>query len=248
MFKKTLATLGVGTAKVDTRLEKSTFIQGELVKGQVYVQGGKIEQQIDEIYLYLVVEYEHGGKQQEHVVGEFRITEAFTIEPKAEKRFPFEFQLPYDAPIAITGAPLYLKTGLDIKMARDPQDLDGIEILPHPSIDVILAAVEEIGFRHVQVVYDFEHFYSRYPFVQVYQCIPVGELETKLDTISFVFFPNEKEVDVIMQLDKRGNDILSSVQEAFKLDEKLCRFLISQEEIEQGVCADRIMQELQKQL
>lgn len=248
MLKKSLATLGIGAAKVDTRLEKSTYVQGEMVKGQVCIQGGQTEQQIDEIYLFLIVQYEHLEKQTEYVVQEFRITESFTIEPKAEKRFPFEFQLPYDAPISITGSPLYLKTGVDIKMARDPHDLDGIEVLPHPAIDVILAAAEEVGLRHEKIEYDFEHFYSRYPFVQTYQCIPVDDLAEKLDSVSFVFFPHDKEIDVIMILDKRGNDILSSMEEAFALDQWLTRFFINQEELHQESCTKRIKLELEKQL
>jgi sporulation-control protein len=56
MFGKVMASIGVGAAKVDTRLEKATYRQGEMIRGEVFVQGGQTPQFIDEIYLFLVVQ------------------------------------------------------------------------------------------------------------------------------------------------------------------------------------------------
>lgn len=50
-FKKALASIGVGNAKIDARLEKEDWKQGEEVRGEVVLVGGSVEQQIEEIYM-----------------------------------------------------------------------------------------------------------------------------------------------------------------------------------------------------
>ncbi|MCH5586562.1 sporulation protein [Shimazuella sp. AN120528] len=250
LFRKSLTTFGVGSAKVDTRLEKSTYMQGEIVKGKVYVLGGQAEQFVDEIYLFLNIQYELDGSQSEYMVEKVLITEPFTIGPKEERQFEFEFQLPYDCPVSISGAPIFLRTGLDIKLARDPQDIDGIEVLPHPYIDMILEAIEANNFRLSKVTFDFEHHFSRHPFVQMYCCEPVSGVEFDLDSASFVFFAHQNEVEVIMHLDKKGDDIFSSMEEALKLDERLGRFTILLNDIHQGKqhLINRVKTEMEKAL
>lgn len=56
-FNKVLASVGVGGAKVDTKLEKSEFTAGEIMQGVVEVVGGNLEQQIDAIYLTVNTTY-----------------------------------------------------------------------------------------------------------------------------------------------------------------------------------------------
>jgi sporulation-control protein len=233
-FGKTLASFGVGNAKVDTRLEKATYRQGEMIRGEVFIQGGQAEQFIDDIYLFLVMQYHHEGTQQEYTISEFRISDAFEITPRETKVIPFEFQLPFDTPVTTGGSPIYIKTGLDIKMAVDPSDEDGVDILPHPLIDHILHATENLGFRLESVQFAFDKFYSRHPFVQEYKLQPLGRYESFLDELGFVFFPHGNEVDVIMQVDRKAVDLMSSMEEALELDERLTRFTVSAKEAEQG--------------
>ncbi|MED4604324.1 sporulation protein, partial [Paenibacillus validus] len=51
-FKKMLASVGIGSAKVDTELDSSQVSVGGAISGVVRVQGGSTEQQVDRIYLY----------------------------------------------------------------------------------------------------------------------------------------------------------------------------------------------------
>ncbi|MBA4495428.1 sporulation protein [Paenactinomyces guangxiensis] len=234
VFEKALASLGIGSAKVDTRLEKATYRQGETIRGEVFIQGGQADQFIDEIYLFLVVQYHHEGTQDEYVVSEFRLTDAFDITPRETKVIPFQFQLPYDTPITTGGSPVYLKTGLDIKMAVDPADTDGIEVLPHPLVDTVLHTVEEIGFQLYGVEYEFGKFYSRHPFVQEYKFKPVGRFAEWIDELEVVFFPRANEVDGILSIDLKAVDLMSSMEEALELDERMVRFTVSSKEVEKG--------------
>ncbi|RAL24318.1 sporulation protein [Thermoflavimicrobium daqui] len=231
MFENALASLGIGAAKVDTRLEKSTYRQGEQVLGEVHIQGGNAPQDIDEIYLFLVMQYHYEGTQAEYVIDEFRLTDRFVIDQHETKIIPFHFQLPYDTPVSTGGSPIYLKTGLDIKRAIDPTDLDGIEVLPHPLIDQILLTIEDIGFRLTQVDLDFEQFHSRNPFVQVYRFQPLSSYANYLDLLSLVFQPHGKEVDVIMEINRKPVDLKSSMEEALNLDERLVQFVLTVDEI-----------------
>ena len=52
-FNKIFASVGIGAATVDTKLEKDTAAPGEEVRGVVEVRGGNVDQTIDEIYLML---------------------------------------------------------------------------------------------------------------------------------------------------------------------------------------------------
>jgi len=247
VFGKALASFGVGAAKVDTRLEKATYRQGETIRGEVYVQGGQANQLIDEIYLYLIVQYHHEGSENEYVLNEFRISEAFEIGPRESRVLPFEFQLPYDCPVSTSGSPIYVKTGLDIKMAIDPSDTDGIEVLPHPLVDAVLHAVEKIGFRLSSVEFNFENFYSRHPFVQEYLLVPTGgAYQTAFDEIRMVFYPHAQEVDVIMNLDLKAIDLMSSMEEAMDLDKRLIRLSVTKQEADRGLLQAKFKQQIDK--
>lgn len=236
IFGKALASFGVGAAKVDTRLEKALYRQGETIRGEVFIQGGQAEQQIDEIYLYLVVQYHVEEKDHEYVVNEFRLTDSFMIHSRETKVIPFEFQLPMDSPITTKNSHLFLKTGLDIKMAVDPKDTDGIDILPHPLIDSIITAVENIGFQLYSIDFHFDKFYSpRLPFVQCYKLSPKGLYGQYFDELKFVFTPHETEVDVIMLLDRKAIDLISSMEEALNLDERFVPFKVEEKEVKKGL-------------
>ncbi len=57
IFKKLLASVGIGAAKVDTRLYDELVIPGEMLNGEVYITGGDVSQEIDDIYLSVATQY-----------------------------------------------------------------------------------------------------------------------------------------------------------------------------------------------
>ncbi|SMO75731.1 sporulation protein [Melghirimyces algeriensis] len=233
-FNKALASLGIGNAKVDTRLKQIQYRQGDLIEGEVFVQGGQVEQTVDEIYLYLVILYHQDNSQQEYVMEEYRLSEVFTIGPRETKVIPFEFSLPYDTPVTTGGCPVFLKTGLDISMAVDPDDTDGIEVLPHPLLETVLQVVERIGFQLTEIDFEFENFYSRHPFIQVFNFKPVGDLRNSLDGLDLMFYIGERRLEAIFQVDRKATDLMSSLEEALELDRKTFRLSISEEDVKGG--------------
>lgn len=248
IFGKTLASMGIGAAKVDTRLEKSSYRQGDLICGAIYVQGGQVEQKVDDIYLYLVVQYHHEGNQAEYILDEFRITEPFVLSPSESKEIPFEFQLPYDVPVTTSGCPVYLKTGLDIKMAKDPSDVDGIEITPHPLVSRVIKLIEEVGFELKGVTADFEHYYTQQPFVQEYQLTPLMRFQDVVDRVVVVFTPHDQEVDIILKVDRKAVDLMTSMEEALDLDQRMTRFVVKESDLESDKLGNKIEKLIVKQI
>lgn len=226
MFRKVWASLGIGSTQVDTRLEKSSYRQGELVCGDIFVRGGKSEQKIDSIYMYLILQNYLDDQQDEYVLDEFLLTDSFVIGEQETKMVPFKFQLPYDTPVTTGGSPIYLKTGLDVKMAVDPDDHDGFEVLPDLQVDKILQAVETIGFQLSGIEFDYETYHNRHPFVQKYKFLPQGEYEGIIDEIKMFFNPFPNEVDVTIQVNSKAVDLKSSMEKALRLDERFVRFTI----------------------
>ncbi|MDR6227608.1 sporulation protein [Desmospora profundinema] len=232
LFNKALARFGVGNAKVDTRLKQTRYRQGSLIEGEVHIQGGQVEQEVDEIYLFLVVVYHQDGSQHEYVMEEFRLSEVFTIGPRESKVIPFEIHLPEDTPVTTGGCPVYLKTGLNIKMAVDPDDHDGIEVLPHPMVEQVLKVVERIGFQLVNIDFEFEKYYSRHPFIQEFVFHPTGDLRRSLNSLEVMFYIGEREMELILLLDRRATDLMGSLEEALDLDKRTLRLQVTEADLE----------------
>ena len=59
-FKKALASIGIGGAKVDTVLENPELQPGDTLKGVIKMMGGKVDQPVDRVYLELLTEVRKG--------------------------------------------------------------------------------------------------------------------------------------------------------------------------------------------
>ena len=66
MLNKMLASLGIGNAKVDTKLQTSKFTAGDVVSGVTEIKGGNVDQQIDTIYLTLYTTYLKEANDKEY--------------------------------------------------------------------------------------------------------------------------------------------------------------------------------------
>lgn len=239
MFKKLMASLGIGSAKVDTQLEKDHYHAGEEVRGQVVVTGGNTEQQIDRINLFLMTEVLRevdDRKVRENIsVEQFVIAESFLLKEKEERIIPFSFILPNHAPATYGRLPVWFETGLDIPMALDPQDRDYIQVEPHPYVRAVLDAVSnELGFQLRKVEMESSR---RHGIVQEYEYIPTTHFKSDLDELELVFFLNNHGLEVIMQVDRRAKGIGGLFAEALDLDENHVSVSFNNEELKVGLPA-----------
>jgi sporulation-control protein len=236
MFKKLLASVGIGAAKVDTRLFKDSVIPGEVLEGEVYINGGDVAQDIDDIYLKLATEYKREVNDstvyEECVMVNYRLLERFTIQAKEEVVVPFSLQLPYEIPLTIGRTPVYIRTGLDIKTAINPRDRDALEVRPHPLMQRVLQGVENLGFHLHKVDCEYtHHFGGTYPFVQEFEFRPRGNYRSHLDELEVIFRLQPNELEVLLEIDKRARGFKGWLQEAFDVDERYVRFFLTQSDL-----------------
>jgi len=234
-FNKFLASVGIGSIKVDTKLEKDTFAPGETVSGIVEVTGGSIDQEVAAIYLSLNTVYLKESDNRKYnvntVIERYKITDPFLVRSGEMKQIPFSCKLPLDTPISIGRSKVWISTGLDIKNAVDPTDTDYIRIVPTEGMTSILKAVEEMGFRLREADCEQASYRlrRRLPFVQEFEYVPVsGKFRGKLDELEVVMFPAASgETEVLMQVDRRARGLGGLLSEALSTDESNVRVVVS---------------------
>ncbi|WP_124726765.1 sporulation protein [Staphylospora marina] len=147
MFKKFLARLGKGSARVDLVLEKDAYRLGEEIRGELVIQGGTVEQDINKIDIDLMV-YVRGEKlEQSALVNRFSFPEKFTIGPSEVKSFPFQYTLPENLLVSGYSVSYAFITHLDIAGGVDSSDRDPVTVLPPTRLQRVLEAFQSLGFQ-----------------------------------------------------------------------------------------------------
>jgi sporulation-control protein len=232
MFKKILASVGIGAAKVDTRLFQDALTPGEMVSGEVHIVGGDVAQNVDDIYIYIVTEYKQEVDDRtvtrECELLKYCLAERFELQPKQTKVIPFSVQLPYETPLTIGHQPVYVRTGLDISSAIDPKDKDYLQVHPHPLVRQVLNAVENLGFQLHKVDCEYaKHFGSRYPFMQEFEFRATGKYRSQLDELEVIFLLHPDELQVFLQIDRKARGFGGLLREAFDMDESYARISVT---------------------
>ncbi len=238
-FDKVFASVGIGSAEVDTRLEKDIYMPGETVKGVVQIKGGKVEQKIDEIYLSLNTTYLRESDDRKYnvtaTIDRFRLTSPFTIGTNERREIPFTFQLPYDTPLSIGKSKVWVATGLDIKGGVDPSDKDYLKVVPNSLMAAVFNAIDNLGFRIREA--DCEEaphrLRRRLPFVQEFEFVPSsGPFRGRLDELEVVFFPaGNGGLDIMLQVDRKARGISGLFSEALGTDETNVRLTVTNADI-----------------
>ncbi|MCL2919033.1 sporulation protein [Shewanella litorisediminis] len=221
MFKKILAAVGIGSAKVDTRLHQSQLLPGQTFSATIVVQGGDVAQKIDGIDLALMtkakVSTDNGDYFKNHCLARWRVAERFEIQPGEVREIPFSGQLhpetPFTAlPVRNNQCRVWLQTGADIDSAIDPTDADVIDILPTPLLGHVLNAMQELGFALTKA--DVEQGYLSAPgFRSRSGCYQELEFHPR----SFGF-SSLREVEISLVCDATETHLLIELDRAFRGD------------------------------
>ncbi|MBM7551551.1 sporulation protein [Thalassobacillus pellis] len=233
MFKKLLASVGIGAAKVDTQLEKDQFVPGEDVHGKVVIKGGDVEQSIDSIHIFLMTEaireVDDRKVKEKVVLEKYPISNQLTVKEGETKELPFSIKLPYHVPASLGRLPIWFETGLEIPMALDPEDRDPIKIAPHPYINKVLDALENnLGFHLRKVEMEAS---KRFGYVQEFEFTPRGEYRSYLDELEVIFFLQENHVDVMLEVDRRARGLGGLFAEALEMDESRTKVTLTSGEL-----------------
>ena len=238
-FNKMLATVGIGSANVDTKLEKSFYVAGEVIKGEVEVYGGNVEQQIAAIYLTLYTTYIKEVDDRKYTakvpIQKNKVNEPFTIGINERKVIPFSFTLPVDSPVTIGNTRVWVATELAIRSGVDSDDKDYIEIRPGKIATKVFEEVQQLGFRlrKVECEQAPSKYRRHYPFIQEFEFVTTsGPFRGKLDELEITFLSQtEQAVDILMKVDRKARGLGGFLAEALDVDETHVRMTITQEEL-----------------
>lgn len=218
LFKKTLATFGIGSAKVDSVLQQEVLYPGQKLNITIHVYGGSTAQEIDNIDLKLYCRYikevpanhdknkANAGRMRRvpasYVLAEWSLPYAFTIEPGETRDFAVELDVPWNTPVTIGDSKVWLETGLDIAMAKDPTDKDILTVRPDPLLDGIFTALEEQGLRIRQVECEEVDGFAM-PFVQEFEFVPTtGPFHGRWRELEVVAYRSDGELQMWFEIDR----------------------------------------------
>lgn len=208
MFKKMLSKVGVGGAKVDTILKDLPVVRGGVLEGEIQIEGGKVEQLVEKVYLELGTSYTYEDEEGEVrsasvILHRMDIAESFELFPRELKTFPFALEVPLITPITVGKPITYLRTGLDVKGSVDPKDRDTVAVAPEPATEKLLQAIEALGFVHEADsgdCIDMENP-SGVPYVQNFDYEAQGEIARRIKELEVLVLPWEEESEFELELE-----------------------------------------------
>ncbi|MFH6952774.1 sporulation protein [Pseudoalteromonas sp. XMcav1-K] len=159
MFKKVLASIGIGAAKVDTVLHTEHLLPGQKFSAEVIITAGDVEQDISGLELALMTkvkaESDEGEYFADHVLDKWSIVDQRTLQPGEELRIPFEARLHSETPITeisqgINQSVVWIATGLNIDFALDATDRDPVYVYPNEAVKTFMLAMEKLGYKLVK--------------------------------------------------------------------------------------------------
>ncbi|WP_333778429.1 sporulation protein [Streptomyces sp. IBSBF 3136] len=229
-FKKLLASLGAGGASVETVLTESNVVPGGVVQGEVRIQGGSVNQNIEglSVGLQAKVEVESGDQEykQDIEFTKVRLGGAFELQAGAVHTVPFGLEIPWETPVtmidgqSLRGMHIGVTTELEIARAIDSGDLDPINVHPLPAQKAILDGFIQLGFRFKSADMERGHIRGtrqRLPFYQEIEFYPPSQYRG-LNQVELSFVADEHAMDVVLEMDKKpglfseGSDTYRSFQ------------------------------------
>lgn len=207
MFEKSLASIGIGSAQVEAKLERPRYRQGDLVRGKITVTAGEAEEKIDAIYLHIVTPNVK-GKETGCLFTTYQIATSLEVGPnQPAKVIPFEFRLSNDMPVTLDDYSIYLKVGFESEQAGELEEEDQIEILPHPLAEHLFTAMDNVGCQLVGVEYVTGEYFPDLPFAQRFEFQTTGELKKILQGLSLFYRVDEEGVlEALMRMHFESGD------------------------------------------
>lgn len=159
MFKKLLASVGIGGATVDTILQTERLQPNTLFQADIVIRGGDTEQTLSGLELRLVTEAKRDGEDgyvwEPVVLDRWALRENMTLAVGEEVIIPFEATLPTETPITAIQAHqqqshVWIETGLNIDRAIDASDKDYLDIAPTSVMHMVLSAMDHCGYELVK--------------------------------------------------------------------------------------------------
>ncbi|MBB6634118.1 sporulation protein [Cohnella thailandensis] len=244
MFKRMLASVGIGAAKVDLMLHQEAVTAGDTLSGIVRIEGGRVDQQVDDVYAYVMTRYlkeQNDSKiESDAAISRVLLAGGFTVQAEQTYEFPVSFQLPLHTPVTLGRTPVWIQTGLEIKEAIDPKDQDYLVVQPHPHCAAVLEAVSELGFLLRDVSNEYSPYYGKtngQPFVQEFEFVPTSQFRGQLDELEIIFYPDDEGVSLLLQIDRKARGLAGWLAEATDADERFVMLRFDRHQLASGARA-----------
>ncbi|MCW3095679.1 MAG: sporulation protein [Chthonomonadaceae bacterium] len=144
-----MARIGVGTATLTLKLQKTQFFHGDTIEGSLILEGGAVEQHVER-FLVMLSEYHAAGKNSYwKTVTTVDVTEAVLIAPHQVQEYAFQLPVPDVAHITTSdyaANSTRIVAEADILWAVNPSVSVDVQITPDPEILVLDAAMNALGF------------------------------------------------------------------------------------------------------
>jgi len=218
MFKKFLASIGIGKAKVDTILLDDHLTPGEDFRIEVVIKGGDVEQQLNGIELAIMasakgeveIDEEEVEVNKSLVLQHWQQALDLTIQPGETITEQFTLTLHPEIPSTSIGGrntKVWLQTGLDIKSGIDGSDKDALLIEPTKTQKAVLMAIENEGFSlfkaDIEVGQVSGHgFHSTLPCYQEFEFKPDSTSFFGVKELEVTFVDSGSETGVLLELDR----------------------------------------------
>jgi sporulation-control protein len=204
-----LTRIGIGSATVDTRLATASVVPGDLLRGEVVIQGGSAAQQMNTLYLRIMTRYKSDEHTHDLALASYSLAEPMTIQPGSLWQQSFEVKLPYSLPLTLKRTPVFVTTGVDIAMALDPKDTDLLRVLPHPLQERFIQSLEGLGFYlwHDELERHPRWSHSGGGVVQELEFRPQGTYRSHVQELEVIFDLDESGLQVFLEIDRRARGL-----------------------------------------
>lgn len=225
-FKKVLASAGIGSAKIDTKLNNYEVMIGDSISGVIEITGGNVSQEIHDIHLELRTSVKNDENYINVVISRFKVFDRFIIDKGEFKSIPFNFKIPLNTPITKGKIKVWIHTDLGIENGVDSYDIDYLNITGLPLMNTILKTITSIGFRLKGSDCEYSRYHAPLNFFQEFEYSATkAPYYGRLDELEIILKPiNENCIEVFMEVDRRSRGFLD-----FKPDETQLRFIVNKE-------------------
>lgn len=127
ILRKYMSLFGIGSAKIDLVLPKTSYKRGELLQGYFFLEGGIIEQKLRRVECDLLM-IDRNGKE-ENIIDSTTVLKSEIIQADERNKLSFTYRIPKDIPYSEGNGVRYLfKTKLAFEQGVESLDEDYISI------------------------------------------------------------------------------------------------------------------------
>lgn len=235
MFKKLIASMGAGAAKVDLMVNQTEYHLGETVTGSFHIVGGDVPQTINRISVGFYCEYRTNGEVKVNKVADIHCSNSFEIHSGEIKTIPFNYKIPYTLPITSSSVHFYFDTVLDIAKGVDDTDKDYITLHPTEQMSAVFSAIQTLGFQMKHSSGEIKNSGQEFEFAPI-----TGEYYRKVEEIEIYFNYTDSGISLYLEVDKnfsfnkeRQNiftipyEVLSNVEETASMIKEQLDYLLA---------------------